>query len=351
MKNYQLFKPISIIAALLFLVSCGDFDNKADGPVMVKVNFQLSLSDKSPQKLKSQGGSILTSVVYAVPDTVFYENETTSVQVFDRALLNTADNTVSLTVPLATPIKLVQENYNQNFSLSEISTLQGTYAAKGISASFSLTSDQAQQNVTLYFGKFSTAAITKEVLPGLECPFGGIAVETGIDENRNGVLDTLEVDNTEYVCNGADGASGYSALVSVTDELAGTNCPSGGKKIEAGLDTNSNAILDTTEITSTSYLCTDGPSVIETIPPTATVLLNNGDTSVVGSYVMMSLSAQDNSALTSVYISESPTVPVSTSAGWYPLMVNVEFNEQVRWTLSPGTGVKTIYVWFKDIFG
>ncbi|MEE1964467.1 hypothetical protein V1387_17385, partial [Allomuricauda taeanensis] len=37
---------------------------------------------------------------------------------------------------------------------------------------------------------------------GANCSAGGIKVDTGIDDNGNGVLDLSEIDSTEYVCNG-----------------------------------------------------------------------------------------------------------------------------------------------------
>ena len=40
------------------------------------------------------------------------------------------------------------------------------------------------------------------------CPSGGSKIETGIDLDLNGVLDLNEVSETSFVCNGADGATG-----------------------------------------------------------------------------------------------------------------------------------------------
>lgn len=37
------------------------------------------------------------------------------------------------------------------------------------------------------------------------CPTGGVQVQSGLDNNRNGELDGDEVDETSFVCNGADG--------------------------------------------------------------------------------------------------------------------------------------------------
>ena len=56
----------------------------------------------------------------------------------------------------------------------------------------------------------SVAAKTTNLSVGdLDCPYGGILVETGIDFNKNGLLDSVEVSNRQKVCNGATGAIGF----------------------------------------------------------------------------------------------------------------------------------------------
>jgi len=54
---------------------------------------------------------------------------------------------------------------------------------------------------------------------------------------------------------GANGSDGASALVSVVDEPAGANCESAGKKIEYGADKSGDGKLDPDEIEGTQYLC------------------------------------------------------------------------------------------------
>ncbi|GAB4237001.1 MAG: hypothetical protein Tsb0034_11900 [Ekhidna sp.] len=39
---------------------------------------------------------------------------------------------------------------------------------------------------------------------------GGLRIDAGVDDNGNGTLDFEEIDHTEYVCNGSDGAPGNS---------------------------------------------------------------------------------------------------------------------------------------------
>ncbi|WP_136482150.1 DUF7151 family protein [Cognatitamlana onchidii] len=84
------------------------------------------------------------------------------------------------------------------------------------------------------------------------CENGGTKIDVGIDNNANGVLDNDEVTSTSYVCNGVDG---NTSLTSTTIEPAGENCANGGLKIDSGIDTNGNGTLDEDEITATAYVC------------------------------------------------------------------------------------------------
>ena len=78
---------------------------------------------------------------------------------------------------------------------------------------------------------------------------------------------------TKYVCNGATGPTGATgsqgatgatgpqgangSIVKTTTELAGSNCPTGGVKLEFGLDANNNGTLDASEVNAslTKYVC------------------------------------------------------------------------------------------------
>jgi hypothetical protein len=54
---------------------------------------------------------------------------------------------------------------------------------------------------------------------------------------------------------GATGKNGITAAVSTSAEPAGANCASGGSKVQAGADTNSNGTLEANEVTTTNYVC------------------------------------------------------------------------------------------------
>ena len=52
-----------------------------------------------------------------------------------------------------------------------------------------------------------------------------------------------------------DGENGATALIKTTAEAAGDNCENGGTRVDIGLDDNSNGMLETVEIDSTEYIC------------------------------------------------------------------------------------------------
>src|SRR5215470_2648818 len=50
-------------------------------------------------------------------------------------------------------------------------------------------------------------AAASAVPPGDTCKYGGTKVNSGLDNNGNGVLDDTEVTATNYVCNGSPGSN------------------------------------------------------------------------------------------------------------------------------------------------
>lgn len=106
---------------------------------------------------------------------------------------------------------------------------------------------------------------------GANCSSGGNRVNAGLDANGNNVLDTSEISSTSFICTGATGADGLNTLVKLVAEPAGANCTSGGNKIQAGLDRNVNGLLDSTEITSSQYVCNGTiPTDLDRSPPVIT---------------------------------------------------------------------------------
>lgn len=136
---------------------------------------------------------------------------------------------------------------------------------------------------------FNSLILTTNEAPGANCATGGRKVESGLDDDRDGVLDAGEVDATTYVCNGATGpagADGFDGLIDTTTEPPGANCASGGIKVESGTDngdgggTANNGILEAGEIDNTSYVCDGAVSLILDTPEAAGVNCATGGTKV-----------------------------------------------------------------------
>jgi hypothetical protein len=51
------------------------------------------------------------------------------------------------------------------------------------------------------------------------------------------------------------GKDGFNSVIAIQDFLSSSSCPSGGLAVKSGLDLNRNNILDSNEVTSTKSLC------------------------------------------------------------------------------------------------
>jgi hypothetical protein len=103
-------------------------------------------------------------------------------------------------------------------------------------------------------GADSLVSLTDEPASA-NCANGGTKVQVGLDNNGDGVLSAQEIDSTRYLCNGASGVSGRSALMLSASEPPGVHCVDGGVVIQNGLDDNGNGTLEPAEVDQTQYIC------------------------------------------------------------------------------------------------
>src|SRR5262245_15181728 len=82
--------------------------------------------------------------------------------------------------------------------------------------------------------------------------------------------------------NGSNGTNGFNSLINTSVEPAGVNCATGGLRVDVGLDSNRNGFLDSLEINNTSYICSDSPksysATIDQVglnPPVSTIINNS----------------------------------------------------------------------------
>ncbi|ADO70947.1 DUF7151 family protein [Stigmatella aurantiaca] len=136
-------------------------------------------------------------------------------------------------------------------------------------------------------GKDASVRLTPEP-PGARCPQGGTAIQTGLDDNGDGVLNDSEVQQTSFVCSGGSNPSGQMSLVKLLPEESSTRCASGGIAVLSGLDSNADGLQNDSEVTSTQYLCnsSDGLNgsayVVKMLPESAGSNCPAGGTSILG---------------------------------------------------------------------
>ncbi len=90
--------------------------------------------------------------------------------------------------------------------------------------------------------------------PGGNCANGGFRLDFGLDSDNNGILDDNEVTASQYLCN-VGPSEGLTSLISTVIEQPGDNCANGGYRLDVGLDNNSNGTLDVDEVSTSEYVC------------------------------------------------------------------------------------------------
>jgi hypothetical protein len=93
---------------------------------------------------------------------------------------------------------------------------------------------------------------------GSHCPLRGQRVATGLDEDLDDFLDSVEVSQISYVCNGSDGANGLNG----TDGADGANGADGARGDDGapgsdgiGSDADRDGVSSAAEVESTVVVC------------------------------------------------------------------------------------------------
>jgi hypothetical protein len=124
---------------------------------------------------------------------------------------------------------------------------QGSPGPQGTTGATGATGPQGLQGD----GGAVSLVVQVPVLPGSACAYGGTEVESGVDQNRNDVLDSSEIISISYVCNGAPGQAGSpGSQIQVTPEPPGANCPVGGERIDIGVAGDVGFVIQ-----QTAYVC------------------------------------------------------------------------------------------------
>jgi len=87
-----------------------------------------------------------------------------------------------------------------------------------------------------------------------------------------------------------------------------------------------------------------------TAPQNPNAVINHGAFMTSAPDVVVTISATDvDTGVGAYFISESPMTPMAGMPGWVDVLPAHKFGATIPFTLSPGDGHKTVYVWFKDV--
>ena len=132
---------------------------------------------------------------------------------------------------------------------------QGIQGLQGIQGDKGVKGDGGEDGFT------SLVKLT-QVSETVHCLAGGQRIDYGLDEDRDGNLDAAEVAGSQYVCHGSgdggsggSGGDGYTSLTELTALPAGPLCPTGGQRLDVGIDLNRDNNLDLGEITKSEAIC------------------------------------------------------------------------------------------------
>lgn len=134
----------------------------------------------------------------------------------------------------------------------------GEAGAPGATGDKGAAGEQGDKGATGETGPAGIPALVRieQVSEGEDCEAGGLAILTGPDTDNDGTLDDQEVTGTEYLC---DEPAAPASLASVTDEPWGDNCRYGGKRIDTGLDADRDGVLDEAEVDASTWVCNGAP--------------------------------------------------------------------------------------------
>jgi len=138
----KLYWLILVLMPLLLLTGCGDLEPEMQDTrtVILNMDFHGKSSSRSSSSVSaSELSQYNTHLILALPSgevlTSNYKNFHSS---FAQGLMNTADNKVSLEIPLNTQMKIFAFLFQENYSMSELFSGTRTVGYYGESQSFSI---------------------------------------------------------------------------------------------------------------------------------------------------------------------------------------------------------------------
>ena len=152
----------------------------------------------------------------------------------------------------------------------------GGFELKAVKTSISTDSSTSRRSpkarLSAYRSPQAAPAQPGRAFPGDDpaCPSGGIRLESGLDDDADGLLSPEEVAQVQFICNGIDGTSTH--IETLTLEPGDLTCPNGGTIVYVWQDLDFNGLRTDEETQSSQTICAgidgvDGLSTFTQLTP------------------------------------------------------------------------------------
>jgi len=234
-KRFNLKVLVALIILMLIAISCQHEDQESNGPVFVKVKVRLSGRNASmgPNFVTSSG--VASAFVSAVPDTFYPFTPSTDLGAgYDEQSMNPPAETVSLTVPLDTPIRIAKVTYSTALTLAEMLSGAAQPSYVGASDVFTISAGTSSKTVEVVMQAVAGGNLMGEGVQGQTLSLSGVVTTFAGSGNYNyadGIGITAEFTDPHDICTDGtylyvvDKGYGYIRRISLAtgavDTLAG----------------------------------------------------------------------------------------------------------------------------------
>ena len=141
-------------------------------------------------------------------------------------------------------------------------------------------------------------------------------------------------------------ASGWTSVTSATSYSGSVSYT-----LSGGNGTNTVYVWFKDGAGNVSSSASDSINLQDDPPSNPSISINSGVNSTFSPTVTLTLTASDDVGVTGYYLSQTSSTPSSSASGWTSVTSATSYSGSVSYTLSGGSGTKTVYVWFKDSGG
>ena len=156
-KQLKLIVKFTFSLLLITVVSCKSFKNEGSGD-FVTCNFILDPATntvKTGEQFNSLSSSPTESAfVIAVPDSTTWLNRFKYLKdnYYDQKMLDTSDNTVSMLLPLNTPLRIIEVAFASGYSKDTIISSKPTASLVGVSDTFTVDHSKEEMTIPIALG-------------------------------------------------------------------------------------------------------------------------------------------------------------------------------------------------------